>query len=141
MKDKPEDTLPRRTTRRRWIKIYPLQCLHGSISYQLSPAERGTWLLILCFAGICPNAGVISDSDGRSYPHEFIANRINIPLDLFEETLRKCIEEGRISENDSGIHITNWKAYQSEYDRQKPYREAKKEKSYKGQEHDHMVHR
>ena len=32
------------------------------------------------------------------------------------------IEEGRITEDESGIHITNWKLYQSEYDRQKSYR-------------------
>ena len=121
-----EDSTSRRTTRRRWIKLYPQQCIQGSISYQLDPAERGTWFLILCFAGICPKPGVIGDSDGRPYPHSFIANRINIPLELFEETLKKCVTEGRLHENDNGIHITNWNAYQSEYERQKHYRDIKK---------------
>ena len=41
-------------------------------------------------------------------------------------TLEIGIEEGRITEDEGGIHITNWKLYQSEYDRQKSYRQRQK---------------
>lgn len=114
--------------KRLWIKLYPLDCLQGSIRYQLEADERGVWYDLLNFAAICAIDGVISDKDSRPYPHSFIANRLNVDLKLLERTLAKCAEEGRIQENDNGIHITNWKAYQSEYARQKPYRQAKKAK-------------
>jgi len=112
--------------RRTWIKLYPLYCIEGSIRYQLEPDERGVWYDLLNFCGLCQIAGTISDKDGRPFPHSFIAGRLNIPIELLERTLQKCEKEGRISENSTGIHITNWKVYQSEYQRQKPYREAKR---------------
>jgi hypothetical protein len=46
-------------------------------------------------------------------------------LEVLESTLLLCIDEGRISEDETGIHITNWTIYQSEYQRQKPYRDEK----------------
>lgn len=120
--------MPRAGWRRTWIKLYPLDCLEGSIRYQLEPDERGVWYDLLNLSAICTTPGTISDKDKRPYPHSFIANRLNIPIELLERTLAKCEEEGRISENDTGIHITNWKAYQSEYNRQKPYRQQKQKK-------------
>jgi len=119
--------MPRAGWRKTWIKLYPLDCLEGSIRYQLEADERGVWYDLLNFAAICATPGIIADKDGRPYPHSFIANRLNISLELFERTLKKCQEEGRIYENETGIHITNWKAYQSEYERQKPYRKRKEE--------------
>lgn len=112
--------------RRPWLKLWATECLEGSIRYQLDAAERGTWYDMLILARISGNEGTIADRDGRPYPHSFIANRLNIPLDLFESSLKKCSDEGRISEDEAGIHITNWRVYQSEYERQKPYREEKK---------------
>ena len=112
-------------SRRKWIKLYPMECLNGSIRYQLTSEERGTWYDLLNFAAICTNHGTISDRDGRPYPHDFIANRLNIALELLEMTLSNCLKEGRVTEDETGIHITNWKLYQSEYDRQKVYRQRK----------------
>ncbi len=120
--------MPRTAGRRTWIKLYPIDCLEGSIRYQLEADERGVWYDLLNLSAICSTPGTISDKDNRPYPHSFIANRLNIEIELLDRTLTKCEEEGRISENDTGIHITNWTAYQSEYERQKPYRERKKEK-------------
>jgi len=119
--------MPSRTKGRRpWIKLYPIDCLDGSIRYQLEPDERGVWYDLLNFSAICADPGKIADKDGRPYPHSFIANRLNITLELLELALKKCVDEGRIQEVDGGvIVITNWAAYQSEYQRQKPYREKK----------------
>lgn len=111
--------------RRTWIKLYPIDCLEGSIRYQLEADERGVWYDLLNLSAICATPGVISDKDGRPYPHSFIANRLNIDLELLETTLKKCVEEGRIIDNETGLHIKNWSAYQSEYSRQKPYRQQK----------------
>jgi len=114
--------MPRGVGKRTWIKLYPVDCLDGSIRYQLEPDERGVWYDLLNFSAICATPGSISDKDDRPFPHSFIANRLNIPLKLLESTLAKCLDEGRITENGQGIHITNWASYQSEYERQKPYR-------------------
>lgn len=118
--------MPRAGTHRRWIKLYPVECLDGSIRYQLEADERGVWYDLLNFSAMCSTPGVICDRDDRPYPHSFIANRLNIALELLERTLDKCKEEGRVSEDGNGIRITNWPIYQSEYDRQKPYRDKKR---------------
>jgi len=106
-----------------YLKLYPYQCLHGSISWQLTPEERCCWYELLCFAGLCPTRGVIADTDGRPYPLSFIAQEIHINPATLQTVLHKCQEEGRITINSGTITITNWKAYQSEYERQKPYRQ------------------
>lgn len=113
--------------KRTYIKLHITPCLQGSIRYQLNAAERGVWYDLIMFSAICVTPGVISDSDQRPYPHSFIANRLNINEELLKSTLKKCQAEGRITEDEHGIHITNWTAYQSEYDRQKPYRDKVKE--------------
>jgi len=53
---------------------------------------------------------------------------------VFESTLKKCKEEGRISEDGRGIVITNWTKYQSEYERQKPYRQRGRRVEYTPEE-------
>lgn len=127
MTDKPEIEKSRRTgARRPWVKFYPMQCLHGSIRYQLEANERCVWYDLIMFSALCAKPGVIADSDGRAYPHTFIANRLNVSLDLLDTTLKKCISEGRIQENSAGINIVNFKEYQSEYQRQKQYRQGEK---------------
>jgi len=119
--------VPRTAGRRTWIKLYPIDCLEGSIRYQLESDERGVWYDLLNLSAICATPGSISDKDGRPYPHSFIANRLNIPVELLDRTLSKCNDEGRISEDEHGVHITHWKAYQSEYQRQLPYRRKARE--------------
>ena len=110
--------------------MYPVECLDGSIRYQLEADERGVWYDLINFSAICSEAGIIADRDGRPYPHSFIANRLNIPLELLERTLGKCSEEGRLSEKEGEpIRIVNWKCYQSEYDRQKGYQQTYRQKA------------
>lgn len=109
--------------KRTWIKLYCYQRLHGSVAYQLSEEEQSVWDKLLCFAGLCGFDGMICDNDMRPFPHSFIAHEIHATDKLLENTLDKCKEEGRISEDGQGIKIVNWTAYQSEYDRQKPSRQ------------------
>lgn len=109
-------------SQRRWIKLHVNGFLMGSVRWQLTPAERSVWVDLLCLAGLGVVPGTIADNDSRPYPHSFIANRLNIPQPLLTNTLDKCKEEGRIIEDETGIHITHWETYQSEYERQKIYR-------------------
>ena len=109
--------------KRTWIKLHCYERLHGSVAFQLEPDERSVWDELLCLAGLCGHEGLIADRDKRPYPHSFVAHELHISEELFERTLAKCKQEGRITENEHGIHITNWRVYQSEYQRQKPYRQ------------------
>ncbi len=108
----------RASSKRSWIKVYINGFLGGSVRYQLTPAERSVWIDLLCLAGISGTPGSICDNDNRPRPHKFIAHQCNIRIDLLESTLTRCLEDGRISEDERGIHITNWRDYQSEYQRQ-----------------------
>lgn len=112
---------------RRWVKLWVTECLEGSIRYQLQPDERSCWYDLIMFAAMGSPPGHICDRDSRPLPRSFIASRLNIPEALLETTLDQCIDEGRITEDEHGIHITHWDRYQSEYDRQKPYRDKGKE--------------
>jgi hypothetical protein len=120
--------MSREKGRRTWIKLHTYGRLHGSVVHQLEEAEQSVWDKLLCFAGEINRDGQISDNDGRPYPHPFIAAEIHTTPALLESTLAKCFDEGRITEDETGLHITNWKHYQSEYQRQKPYRQNYKVK-------------
>ena len=115
----------RGATTRSWIKLYVKGWLHGSIRYQLSAAERGTFADLLSLAGECDRGGEISDNDGKPFPFSFIAGQLHITEELLSNTIGKCVAEGRIREKNGVIEIINFNAYQSEYQRQKPYRQQK----------------
>lgn len=128
-----------------WVKIHIAGWLHGSIRWQLDPAERGVWADLIVMAGQCLQGGRICDNDGKAYPLDFIASQLHIPLELLETTISKCEQENRIIVDEGVVIITNWRAYQSEYERQKGYRqkaapEVDPEKYKKGK-YGHMVKR
>jgi len=113
----------RGNTRRAWVKLYLTGWLHGSIRWQLEPDERGVWADLICLAGECGKAGKICDNDGKPYPLKYIANMLNISEELLLQTIDKCKKEERICQEDGILSITNWNVYQSEYERQKKYRD------------------
>ena len=110
-------------TRRSWVKLYVTGWLHGSIRWQFSAEERGVWADLLAFAGEIGHEGAFCDNDNRPLPRDFIANRLNIKLSLLEAVIGKCLEEGRLIEDNSVLRLANWNRYQSEYDRQKKFRQ------------------
>ena len=115
--------------KRTWVKFWVTGWLHGSIRWQLEPAERSVWADLICLAGECGRNGAICDNDGVPLPRTFIAGQFNIPTTLLDRTIAKSIHDNRLSENEGLLSITNWEKYQSEYERQKPYREKKKQDS------------
>ncbi len=129
---------------RRWVKFWVSECLEGSIRYQLDAAERGVWYDLILFSALGGKPGSICDRDMRAYPHSFIAGRLNISVELLELALTKSVTEGRITEDEQGIHITNWERYQSEYQRQSKDRKEQTsddpDKYIKGK-YGHMVQR
>lgn len=126
--------MSRGATRRSWVKLWVTGWLHGSIRWQLGAAERATWADLICMAGECSQNGKVCDNDGRALPIEYIANTLNISLDLLSSTIEKCKAEGRIENREDGvIVISNWNAYQSEYERQKKYRKTQSGKHKYGE--------
>ena len=115
--------------RKRWIKLFVAGWLHGTIRWQLSSEERGVWADFLALAGEKQKEGAICDNDGRALPLDFIANQLNIKRTLLDKFIAKAIDEDMIALDDNGvIHVIHYQEYQSEYERQKPYREAKADK-------------
>lgn len=135
--------MARGATHRTWVKLYITGWLHGSIRWQLEPEERGVWADLIAMAGECGKDGKICDNDGRPYPRDYIAGQLNIPQVLLDTTIAKCRHEGRLEDNDDMIILANWKSYQSEYERQKPYRDKKVEEDdpdkYARQKHSGMI--
>lgn len=117
--------------RRLWVKMWVEECLEGTIRFDFTSAERGVWYDLIMLAGHCRVPGIISANENTAYPHSYIAGKLNVDIELFERTLEKCKsgKDPRIKETDEGIVLINWDHYQSEYQRQKPFRKGgKKEK-------------
>ena len=110
----------------RYVKMYVGECLEGTIRFDFEPAERGVWYDLVILAGRMRIKGLIGAGAGVPYPRRWIAGILNIDEELLEKTIEKCKNTQRISENSDGIHILNWSKYQSEYDRQRPYRDKKR---------------
>ena len=129
---------------RRWIKLWVQESLTGTVRFDFTPAERCVWYDLLILAGNCRLEGIIAAGPGMPYPHNWIAGTLNVPPELLEVTLEKCQQTERIEENGDGIRIVNWAKYQSEYERQKPYRQrgdGDPDKYIKQGKYGHMVKR
>lgn len=113
--------------KRGWVK-FTKQVLTSSINYRMELSEQAIFYKLVVMADECgPVPGLISDNDFRPMPHEYLAHLACCPLELLESTLKKGIEDDSIFENSHGIFLTHFDNYQfTEYDRQRPYRQAKK---------------
>lgn len=110
--------MPKR--RRQWIKLWTAESLRGSIRFDLTPAERGVWYDLLAMAGESRTPGIIQATEGVAYPRPWLAQTLNIPLELLEDTLEKLQTTNRISINGDCIHIVNFDYYQARRDENEP---------------------
>ncbi len=114
---------------RTWIKVYCNKWLEGTLREETSDV-RGVWidLLVLAGSGQYGDTGEIKLSNGVGFTDRQIAEILHISPALWRRAKARFIETGRIIMTPRGaISITNWSKYQSEYERQKPYRERKAE--------------
>ena len=111
-----------------WIKLWTEEWLDGSVRETLSMQERAIWIDLLTLAGRSRQRGLIQSGENVPYSHKYLAERFQVPIELLEVTLQKCIKQKRISEDGNGIRILNWKKYQSEFKKRKPYRQKKDNK-------------
>jgi len=133
---------------RTWVKIDCNGILRGSINWVLDLDEQAIWVKMIAYSEVCGGkSGNIEDNDGNGLPREFLAHELHCPLEKMESTIEKMVKNGSLSVNGTGsICLLHFNDYQfTEYDRQKPYRQAKKDRTdpsvYKGQKYDHMVKR
>ena len=116
--------------KRGWVK-FTKSWLTSSINYRMELDEQAVFSKMIVMADeYGPVPGLISDNDFRAMPHDYLAHLATCPVEVFEETLKKAIADDSIYENGHGIFLTHFDDYQfTEYDRQKPYRAAKKAES------------
>ena len=126
---KISDTKSRGAKKRGWIKITK-SWLTSSMNYRMDLCEIAVFSKILVMADeLGPVPGLISDNDFRPMPHDYLAHLACCELEIFEKTLKKCVDDDSIFENSHGIFVIHFDDYQfTEYDRQLPYRKAKKER-------------
>ena len=121
--------MPRGRKPQPWMKLHGT-FLDSSINYEMGLDQQCVFLKLCLFSMRCGmEPGLIADNDGKPIPTWYIANSIHAPVETVEETIKIGKETERIRENGSGVlEIINWKEYQSEYERQKPYRKRPDEK-------------
>jgi len=122
--------MPRGRKPRTWVKMDCEGLLRGSINYLLPLDGQAVWLKMIALSEVCGGRqGFIEDNNNKGLPHEYIAQELHCSVELLEMVLDKMKSDGAIAINGTGsIQLVNFDHYQfSEYDRQKPYRQAKKE--------------
>lgn len=110
----------------KYVRLFVREWLYGTIRFDFEPDERGVFADLLAMGAVMRTKGLISAGKGMPFPRRWIAGTLNISEELLERVIQKGIEVDRLSEDGDGIRILNWKKYQSEYDRQKYYRDKKK---------------
>jgi len=112
---------------RTWIKIYCDKWLSGTVRED-DPLVRGVWidLLVLAGSGLYGDTGEIKLQNGIGLTDTQIESILSISEDLWQGAKKRLLDTQRIDISDLGaIRIINWTKYQSEYERQKPYRNQK----------------
>ncbi len=122
---------------RTWIKVYCDNWLSGTIREE-QPDVRSVWidLLTLAGSGQFGDIGEIKLANGVGYTDNQIAEILHITKALWRRSKERFIESQRIKIAPKGaITIINWSKYQSEYQRQKPYRQKAIEENPEMEEH------
>lgn len=117
----------RNAKKRGWV-VLRKTWLTSSINYRMALEEIAVFSKLIVMADeFGPVAGLISDNDFRAMPLEYLAHQACCPLETLKATIEKSKVDDSIFENGHGLFLTHFDDYQfTEYDRQKPYREAKK---------------
>jgi len=112
---------------RSWIKVHCREWVEGTLRAEV-PEIRGVWADLLALAGNGPHhiTGEIKLENGVGLSDSVICEILAIKPSLWRKAKQRFLETDRIKITSKGaISIVNWKKYQSEYARQKPYRMAK----------------
>ena len=119
----------RGSKKRHWVK-FTKNWLTSSINYRMELSEQAVFSKLIVMADeYGPVPGLISDNDFRAMPHDYLAHLATCPIEVLESTLEKSKEDDSVFENGHGLFLTHFDDYQfTEYDRQRGYRQAKKQR-------------
>lgn len=123
--------MPRGRKPRTWVRMDCEGILRGSINYLLSLEGQAIWMKMIAFSEICGGrSGFIEDNNQNGLPRGYVAQELHCPVELLDGVIEKMSNDGAVVLNGTGaIQLVNFSHYQfSEYDRQKPYRAAKKQR-------------
>jgi len=128
IEEKIADAKKRGSKKRGWVKL-DAGWLTSSINYRMELGEIAVFSKLIVMAdAFGPVPGLISDNDFRPMPYEYLAHQACCPLEIFKKVIEKGQADDSIFLNSHGIFLTHFDDYQfTEYDRQKPYRERKKQ--------------
>jgi hypothetical protein len=119
---KGSKTQRKRIDKMQWFKIHAQRWFLGSTRFELSPEQRSVWIDTLARASLNDPPGEFS-----YYSLDQLAVQFQVPIELLKISLKRFIKVQKIKHNgkEKFIKISNWAKYQSEYERQKPYRKGK----------------
>ena len=109
----------------KWIRLWPDYIINGTTFDELDAEVRGVWFSFLALAGYSPFPGEICIAKSLPYTREQMAAIIKIDIGILNRAIDRmsCEEVRKIKVNETGtISILNWNKYQTEYERQKPFR-------------------
>jgi len=114
--------------RKRWIKLFCYEWLHKPYIRSLKPEQRLVWISLEALAGDqLKGNGMIGLSEKIGYTPEQLADLLAVDIKLLKNTLYLLREKGVVKDGEKGvIYMTDFKDFQSEYLRQKPYRNKQK---------------
>lgn len=122
---------------RSWVKLWVNEWLDGTTRFEMADFQRAFWIDLLAMAGRSRFPGVVCAGviEGKyvGYPLTKFQALMGELFDV-EATLRLFEKTGKIKLEVTSegpvrlfkIELVNWAKYQSEYNRQKPYRINKK---------------
>ena len=120
---------------RKWIKLWVDPWLSSTMRFTLDHKHRAVWADLLALGGQSRVSGVICSGEECGeiigLPLLRIAGLVDVPTEELSGMLTLFEKQERIKvERDSGgrviIRLLNWSKYQSEYERQKKYRQPTK---------------
>lgn len=110
--------------RRTWLKIYADAWLRGTLREETAEI-RGVWadLLALAADSAYGDEGAIQLAPGVGLTDVQVGDILNLTREEWSRAKPRLVKTDRIKVDEGNcIQIVNWKRYQSEYARQKPYR-------------------
>ena len=112
----------------KWFKIHGQRWFLGSTRWELTIEQRAVWVDLLARASLNNPEG-----EFNYYSLEQLADQFRVPVNLLDEALKRFQEVDKIEwdKEKNFIKVKNWTQYQSEYERQKPYRKKSKKKPKK----------
>ncbi len=118
-----------------WYKFYGRKWLMGTIRRDMTREQMSVFTDLMSMCSLCKESekGIISRGDGIPFERKYIADFIEAPLDLLDETLKIAQETGRIFIDSVGIiYILKWEIFQLVPDDKKRRRKAQDKDNHQG---------